>query len=75
MRCLLKAHYFSHTFDLAYGALNITTCMMCVFPPQSPMIVVGAAAGTSMGTALPGATQRTVTASPGTTVTFATVRN
>nr|XP_023850280.1 transcription initiation factor TFIID subunit 4 isoform X1 [Salvelinus alpinus] len=43
-------------------------------PPvlQSPMIVVGAAAGTSMGTALPGATQRTVTASPGTTVTLAT---
>ncbi|XP_035633321.1 transcription initiation factor TFIID subunit 4 isoform X2 [Oncorhynchus keta] len=43
-------------------------------PPvlQSPMIVVGAAAGTSMGTALSGATQRTVTASPGTTVTLAT---
>uniref|UniRef100_A0A4W5QD86 TATA-box binding protein associated factor 4 n=1 Tax=Hucho hucho TaxID=62062 RepID=A0A4W5QD86_9TELE len=40
--------------------------------PPSPMIVVGAAAGTSMGTALPGATQRTVTASPGTTVTLAT---
>uniref|UniRef100_A0A8C7UIZ2 TAF4A RNA polymerase II, TATA box binding protein (TBP)-associated factor n=1 Tax=Oncorhynchus mykiss TaxID=8022 RepID=A0A8C7UIZ2_ONCMY len=43
-------------------------------PPvlQSPMIVVGAAASTSMGTALPGATQKTVTASPGTTVTLAT---
>ncbi|CDQ79782.1 unnamed protein product [Oncorhynchus mykiss] len=38
----------------------------------SPMIVVGAAASTSMGTALPGATQKTVTASPGTTVTLAT---
>uniref|UniRef100_A0A8C7FQY4 TATA-box binding protein associated factor 4 n=1 Tax=Oncorhynchus kisutch TaxID=8019 RepID=A0A8C7FQY4_ONCKI len=40
--------------------------------PPSPRIVVGSAAGTSMGTALPGATQRTVTASPGTTVTLAT---
>uniref|UniRef100_A0A8C7M5M3 TATA-box binding protein associated factor 4 n=1 Tax=Oncorhynchus kisutch TaxID=8019 RepID=A0A8C7M5M3_ONCKI len=37
-------------------------------------IVVGSAAGTSMGTALPGATQRTVTASPGTTETMENVK-